>query len=254
VNHLLIALIVFACVFGSALAGVALRAVLPQHHLGDESVGVVKLTTGLIATLAALVLGLLISSAKSSFDAVNNELIHNAASIVQLDRVLARYGPQTQQVRVLIKQSFGESIRILGSADAAQLKRLGSLEAIRRTEDLQRRRFTARVARKRNPDCRSGVGRALAGAASGAGFHSNTVAGDTSVVVVRHIRRLWSVRASQRDRGRSAIFRCAVHLCRHFPDPRIEHTARWDIHGLAGADARCACHARPVTAVDFANG
>jgi hypothetical protein len=139
VNHLLIALIVFACVFGSALAGVALRAVLPQHHLGDESVGVVKLTTGLIATLAALVLGLLISSAKSSFDAVNNELIHNAASIVQLDRVLARYGPQTQQVRVLIKQSFGESIRILGSADAAQLKRLGSLEAIRRTEDLQRR-------------------------------------------------------------------------------------------------------------------
>ena len=76
-NHLAIAGIVFACVFGSALLGLYLRAIVPRHHLGDDSISVVKLTTGLIATMAALVLGLLISSAKSSFDAVNGELVRN---------------------------------------------------------------------------------------------------------------------------------------------------------------------------------
>jgi len=65
VNDFVIALIVFVCVFGNALLGLHLRTMLPQHHLGDDSVGVVKLATGLIATMAALVLGLLISSAKS---------------------------------------------------------------------------------------------------------------------------------------------------------------------------------------------
>jgi hypothetical protein len=52
VNDLVIALIVFACVFGSALLGLYLHARLPEHHLSDESIGVVKLATGLIATIA----------------------------------------------------------------------------------------------------------------------------------------------------------------------------------------------------------
>jgi hypothetical protein len=137
-NHLAIAGIVFACVFGSALLGLYLRAIVPRHHLGDDSISVVKLTTGLIATMAALVLGLLISSAKSSFDAVNSELVHNAASIILLDRILARYGPDTQAVRSQIKQSYATSIQILGSGDAEQMKRLGSREAINRVEGLQR--------------------------------------------------------------------------------------------------------------------
>ncbi|MEA3098304.1 MAG: hypothetical protein QOF74_2544, partial [Caballeronia mineralivorans] len=75
VNHLVIASIVFACVFGSGLLGLYLRELLPAHHLSDDSIGVVKLATGLIATMAALVLGLLISSAKSSFDTANGELV-----------------------------------------------------------------------------------------------------------------------------------------------------------------------------------
>jgi hypothetical protein len=139
VNHFFIALIVFACVFGSALLGVFLRAMLPEHHLSEDSIGVVKLATGLIGTIAALVLGLLISSAKSSFDTVNSELVHNAASIVLLDRVLAKYGTETQEVRGLIKQSFATSIQTLASRDPAQLARLRSPEAMRRVESLQRK-------------------------------------------------------------------------------------------------------------------
>jgi hypothetical protein len=137
VSDFVIALIVFVCVFGSALLGLYLRTMLPQHHLGDDSVGVVKLATGLIATMAALVLGLLISSAKSSFDTVNSELVHNAAGVVRLDRVLAQYGPETQEVRGLIKQSYGTWIQTLVSRDPAEVAALGSVQALRGMEGLQ---------------------------------------------------------------------------------------------------------------------
>jgi flagellar biosynthesis component FlhA len=63
-----IALIVFACVFGGALLGMLLHSVVLQHHLTEKSKDVIKLGMGLIATMAALVLGLLISTAKSSYD------------------------------------------------------------------------------------------------------------------------------------------------------------------------------------------
>ena len=61
-----IALIVFACVFGGALLGMFLRVFTPEHHLSQDSQDVIKLGMGLIATMAALVLGLVIATAKSS--------------------------------------------------------------------------------------------------------------------------------------------------------------------------------------------
>jgi len=66
--NLLISLLVFALIFGGALAGMAVRPLLLEHHLHSDSKDVVKLTTGLIGTLTALVLGLLIASAKTTFD------------------------------------------------------------------------------------------------------------------------------------------------------------------------------------------
>jgi hypothetical protein len=139
VSHIVIALIVFASVFGSALLGLYLRNLLPGHHLSDESIGVVKLASGLIATMAALVLGLLISSAKSSFDTVSGELVRNAASVINLDRVLAKYGPETQEIRGLVKKSYAESIGILASRDPSQVARLSSPETVTRLEGLQRK-------------------------------------------------------------------------------------------------------------------
>ncbi len=137
VSHVEIVMIVFACVFGSALLGLYARTILPEHHLSDESTGVLKLAVGLIATLAALVLGLLISSAKTSFDTVNGEVVHNAASIILLDRVLAKYGPETKEVRDLLKQRVGMSIQILATGNPAQLAKLRGLDAIRRTEGVE---------------------------------------------------------------------------------------------------------------------
>jgi hypothetical protein len=68
VSTLELALIVFACVFGAAMLGLFIGAALPEPHLSQETKDVVKLGTALIATMAALVLSLLISSAKTSFD------------------------------------------------------------------------------------------------------------------------------------------------------------------------------------------
>ncbi|SIT38111.1 conserved membrane hypothetical protein [Paraburkholderia ribeironis] len=136
-HHLFIAFIVFCCVFASAVLGLWLHAMLPGHHLSEDSIGVVKLTTGLIATIAALVLGLLISSAKNSLDTMNAELVRAAASIVQLDRVLAKYGPETQEIREALKQHVGASIQILSSGDPAQVARLGNTATLRRVEGLQ---------------------------------------------------------------------------------------------------------------------
>ena len=97
--------IVLACVFGGALLGMALRLILPEHHLSAESKDVIKLGMGLTATMSALVLALLINSAKSSFDAQRNELTQISANIILLDRVLAHYGPETKEARDLLRLS-----------------------------------------------------------------------------------------------------------------------------------------------------
>jgi hypothetical protein len=138
VNHLVVALIVFACVFGSALIGLYIRDLLPAHHLNDESTGVVKMATGLIATMAALVLGLLVSSAKSSFDTTNGELVQNAAIVIQFDRVLANYGPETGEIRSVLKRNYAGAVQLLSSGDPVQLARLNNSEAIERSEDFER--------------------------------------------------------------------------------------------------------------------
>jgi hypothetical protein len=98
-----ISLIVFACVFGGALLGIFLHAVLPQHHLSAETKDIVKLGMGLVGTMAALVLGLLVASAKSSYDAQSAELTQVSANIALLDRALALYGPETKAVRGLLR-------------------------------------------------------------------------------------------------------------------------------------------------------
>ena len=97
--------IAFACVFGSALIGMSLRKVLPEHHLASESKDVVKLGIALIATMAALVLSLLLSSAKSSFDTRNQEFAQMAANVVLLDRLLAHYGGEAKSARESLRGS-----------------------------------------------------------------------------------------------------------------------------------------------------
>ena len=80
--------IAFACMAGGVLLGTFLRNTLPEHHLSSDAKDVVRLGTGLIGTIAALVLGLLISSAKNSYDLQSAQIKQMTANIVLHDHFL----------------------------------------------------------------------------------------------------------------------------------------------------------------------
>jgi hypothetical protein len=123
-NATIVGLIVFLCTFASALFGMWLRTVLPEHHLNAESRETVKVGVGLIATMTALVLGLVTASAKSSFDAVDRAVKQTASEILTLDRVLARYGSDTAEIRRSLQRAIGARIDMLwphGSSKPATL-------------------------------------------------------------------------------------------------------------------------------------
>ena len=98
-NALNLSLIIFAVVFGSSLLGILLNSRLPDRHLAPDSKDVVRLAMGLVATMVALALGLLIGSAKSFYDTQNTEIAQLGANAVLLDRLLAHYGPEANDAR-----------------------------------------------------------------------------------------------------------------------------------------------------------
>jgi hypothetical protein len=106
-----------ACVvmLGGAFAGVLLRKVLPEHHLNDHSKDIIRLGSGLVATISALVLGLLITSAKNTYDTQRNEIRQITAKLVLLDSQLKRFGPEARHARELQRQAMAPMVdRIWG--------------------------------------------------------------------------------------------------------------------------------------------
>src|SRR5437588_10574404 len=91
--------IAFACMLGGALVGIFLRSALSEHQVSAETKDVLRLGTGLITLIAALVLGLLIASAKSAYDAQSSQVREITANILLTDLLLARYGPETHTAR-----------------------------------------------------------------------------------------------------------------------------------------------------------
>jgi len=105
-----LSLIAFACILAGTFFGMVIRALLPEHHLSDDSKDVVKLGIGMVATLAALVLGLLLASAKANYDTLSSELKQVSGRIVLLDRVLAQYGPETAETRDLLRKGVAATV------------------------------------------------------------------------------------------------------------------------------------------------
>ena len=110
-NTTLTGLIVFGCLVGAALLGRVIRRLLPDHHLASDSKDGIKLALGLVSTMSALVLGLLVSSAKSSYDAERGEVIQMAAKVAFADRVLAMYGPDAADLRNRFHEGVKEAIK-----------------------------------------------------------------------------------------------------------------------------------------------
>jgi hypothetical protein len=98
---------IFVLTLGGIFVGAALRRALPKHHLDKDAQDVVRLGVGLIATMAALVLGLLITAAKSSFDTQSTQIKQITADIVLLDNLLAQYGPEARPIREQMRSAIG---------------------------------------------------------------------------------------------------------------------------------------------------
>jgi hypothetical protein len=110
-NTAITAAILFICLVGVALLGRRLRRYLPENHLSADSKDAVKLALGLVATMTALLLGLLISSAKGTYDTVRNEVMQMASKVAFLDRVLALYGPEAAGARGECREAVADAVR-----------------------------------------------------------------------------------------------------------------------------------------------
>ena len=105
------------------MAGVLFRTVLPEEHLSTDTKDVVKLGIALIATMAALVLSLLIASAKGTYDTRRNQLLQVSADILLLDRILANYGTETKDARALLQRSTAAALGSSGPPTATGPRR-----------------------------------------------------------------------------------------------------------------------------------
>jgi hypothetical protein len=108
-----VALITFVCTFGCALAATFVRSWLPPTHLSKESQDIVRLGIGLVATMTALLLGLVTAAARSAFDSQDTALRNSASAILTLDRHLARYGPETKPTRDLIRRTVAYRLEVI---------------------------------------------------------------------------------------------------------------------------------------------
>jgi hypothetical protein len=105
-SALALSCLIFALTLGGILLGALLRRALPEHHLSKDSQDIVRLGVGLIGTIAALVLGLLIAAAKGSFDTQDTQVKLITADLILLDNILAQYGPEARAIREQMRKTI----------------------------------------------------------------------------------------------------------------------------------------------------
>ena len=115
--------IVLVLVFVSALLGRLIRRRLPESHLDNQTEAVVKLAMGVVGTLTALVLGLLVATANGSFTASSQEVTSIAANVIRLDHLLRRYGPEADGIRDLLRRYTAKKLQDLFPEGSATMGR-----------------------------------------------------------------------------------------------------------------------------------
>jgi hypothetical protein len=135
--NLEISLVVLLCLMAGFFLGLGMQRRLPDHHLSKESQDTIKLGAGIVATMSALILGLLVSSAKNSFDHMNASIAQNGARIIQLDQLLAEYGPETRVIRDQLKNSIAERVKDVWNPADPHSSGMKALEKATTMLDLQ---------------------------------------------------------------------------------------------------------------------
>src|SRR5262245_39272752 len=200
------------------------RTLVPEKHLSSDTQDIVKLGIALIATMATLVLGLLVASAKSTYDTRRTQLLQVSADIILLDRVLANYGPETQDARVMLQRSVAAVLEQFWPANRARLvtidRSASSVESV--YDNIQR------LAPQRCPAFAAGSGvdhRLRPGAYARAPFRTVgqldpcSLPRGAGLLACRHLRQLWALRPSKRDCRRRLLRLCTVVFRCNLSDP-----------------------------------
>jgi hypothetical protein len=138
-NPIVISIVVIFCTLCGTHLGMRIRKSLPEEHLADDTKEIVKLGAAMIATLTALVLGLLISSAKDTLDTMNRELTQDGAKIILLDRNLANYGPEANGIRTELRGHITYILKLLWHEEIPVNEALHSAEDSSALERIQSR-------------------------------------------------------------------------------------------------------------------
>jgi hypothetical protein len=135
---LVIGLVVLAVILAGAFAGALLGDRLPEHHLTDETKSLVTVSTAVVATVSALVLGLLISNANMNFNRLGGEVTALSAQILRLDHILRRYGANAEPARHKLLQYAEQKTDDLFPDDRAklQLSNAATYDLLQQLEDM----------------------------------------------------------------------------------------------------------------------
>ena len=124
-----LSIIIFACIFGGAVLGIFLRAILPERHLTEDSRNMVTIGMGIVATMAAIAVGLMIQGAQISFSGQRSDLIEMSAKIVFLDKLLSDYGPEAKDARTALRHTLERTINQFWPKDGSEGAMIGTPES-----------------------------------------------------------------------------------------------------------------------------
>ncbi len=136
-NSIVVSATVFAVIFAGAVLGMCLRCALPEEQLGPETKDVLRLATGLVVTMTALVLGMLVSTANSSYQNRKNQLSEMASDFVVVDHLLGTYGSETHAIRLEMRNLVQHSLERIWLDETPQSQSTSQGSQLRPTEDSQ---------------------------------------------------------------------------------------------------------------------
>ena len=211
-----------------------------------------KLGIALIATMAALVLSLLIASAKSTYDTRRNQLLQVSVDIMLLDRVLAHYGAETKEARAMLQRSVAAAIEQFwpenGGRPATLDRRASPVEAL--YDAIQRLSPQSEVQRSLQNQASTIAPRFGAHACAAlrriGQLDPYSVPGGAGVLAVHHLRQLRALRSQKHYSNRNLLRLCNVGFRCDFFDPRARPLVRRAASGFQRAATRGPSPAGPV--------
>src|SRR6266536_3287334 len=232
--------IAFVCISGGVLIGMLLRSTLAEHHLSGDAKDVVRLGTGLIGTIAALVLGLLISSAKNSYDLQSAQIKQMTANIVLLDHFLAQYGPETGAARNLMRRGVVVLADRMWRQNSSEVEKAAPFEASAASDALYAKlqELSPQNDSQRQHEYRAN---ALAVVHADGQFDPDAVPGGADLLAHHHLCDLQLVCLTQRRCHRVPVLLRAVRGYVNLPDPRVGPTVCRADANLERAAAKCPC-------------